>query len=263
MALPTPIELLNSILVTLTTTSPPLACPSTSKSSSSNPFRALSNSQWALLTTLHVLLPSSTLLQAFDLLDRGLVTRISLLNVDNCIEKKNLESMLPPKSFIAPGTSCGQSNSMQKERSISEISSYSYGLYQVRSSQFTSKLPGRQSHFAAAPPSSLTYTVHLKAWNCSCAAFAFSAFPVTESSNFPWSDFKDFPDKEKLDDRERQEGVWAFGTMHPENKKLESPPICKHLLACLFAEKWGSILGAYVKEAQLEMEEIAAIVCEA
>ncbi|RKF60140.1 putative ubiquitin carboxyl-terminal hydrolase family protein [Erysiphe neolycopersici] len=263
MALPTPIELLNSILVTLTTTSTSLDCSSTSKSSSSNPFRTLPNSHRALLTTLHVLLPSSTLLQAFDLLDRGLVTRISLLHEDGCIEKQQQESMIQPETQTASKTSYGQSNSMHEDKSNSEIASNGYGLYQVRSSQFISKLPGRQSHFPAAFAPSLTYTVHLNAWNCSCAAFAFSAFPATESGNSPWSNFKDFPDKEKLDDRERQEGLWAFGTMHPEHKKLEFPPICKHLLACFFAERWGSILGTYVKEAQLGREEIAAIACEA
>lgn len=261
MALPTPIELLNSILETLTEPPPPLDCHPISKSSSSNPFRTLPNSHRALLTTLHVLLPS-TLLQAFDLLDRGLITRISLLKEDDCIEKKQQESMLLPKTYTASKTSVGQSNIMPEKKSNSEIGSYNYCLYQVRSSQLISKLSGRQSHFAAASPPALTYTVHLNAWNCSCAAFAFSAFPVTESGSPPWSDFKDFPDKEKLDDRERQKGIWAFGTMHPELKKLESPPICKHLLACLFAEKWGSVLGAYVKEVQLEREEIAAIACE-
>ena len=43
----------------------------------SNPLKTLSPQQRALLTTLHVLIPPPTLLQALDLLDRGLVSKVT------------------------------------------------------------------------------------------------------------------------------------------------------------------------------------------
>jgi len=34
-------------------------------------------------------------------------------------------------------------------------------------------------------------------------------------------------------------------------------PVCKHLLACLLGERWGDVLGSYVKEKEVSREEMA------
>ncbi|PVH82795.1 hypothetical protein DL98DRAFT_570066 [Cadophora sp. DSE1049] len=82
--LPTTRTLLTSLFNTLTTTDqistqqqpaqPPLV--NEPYDSPSNPFKTLSPSHRALLSTLHVLFTPPMLLQALDLLDRGLVVRV-------------------------------------------------------------------------------------------------------------------------------------------------------------------------------------------
>lgn len=258
MALPAPLELLNSIFITLTT-APVFARPSSGKPPS-NPFQTLPNSHRALLTTLHVLLPS-TLLQAFDLLDRGLITRISLLNENECIEKHRSEFVPTSTTQIDAETVIKKHNNVNTEKSDFNIKSPTHTLYQVRSSHYRAKLSGRQNHSNIASHSPLSYTVYLDAWNCSCAAFTFSAFPVSESTSSPWSNIKNISDRDKLNNR-RQKGEWVFGALHLEHDEMEFPPICKHLLACLFAEKWGDVLGSFVKEIQLGREEFAALACQ-
>src|SRR6187402_1300149 len=74
--LPTPRSLLNTLtLPTNTPTNPELTIDEP-YSAPSNPLKSLPQSKRALLSTLHVLFPPPMLLQALDLLDRGLVTRL-------------------------------------------------------------------------------------------------------------------------------------------------------------------------------------------
>jgi len=39
-------------------------------------------------------------------------------------------------------------------------------------------------------------------------------------------------------------------------------PVCKHLLACLLAERWEAALGGYVIERRVGREEMAGIAAE-
>jgi hypothetical protein len=41
---------------------------------------------------------------------------------------------------------------------------------------------------------------------------------------------------------------------------LPSPPCCKHLLACVLAERWASGLGRYVHEQRVSLEEAAGLI---
>lgn len=67
----------------------------------------------------------------------------------------------------------------------------------------------------------------------------------------------------------RQE-EWSFGGMSLDTKNhgggegadSPPPPLCKHLLACLLAERWNEALGRYVVERQVSKEEMAGIVAE-
>jgi hypothetical protein len=62
-----------------------------------------------------------------------------------------------------------------------------------------------------------------------------------------------------------QSGAWSFGGMSLDGTEAgtsESVPICKHLLACLLAERWKPALGRYVSERRLRKEEMAGIVAE-
>jgi hypothetical protein len=58
---------------------------------------------------------------------------------------------------------------------------------------------------------------------------------------------------------------WSFGGMSLDGIEAgagEGVPVCKHLLACLLAERWGTALGQYVVERKVAREEMAGIVAE-
>lgn len=42
----------------------------------------------------------------------------------------------------------------------------------------------------------------------------------------------------------------------------EGTPVCKHLLACLLAERWRGALGRYVVERRVKREEMAGLVAD-
>jgi hypothetical protein len=42
----------------------------------------------------------------------------------------------------------------------------------------------------------------------------------------------------------------------------EGVPVCKHLLACVLAEKWSAALGRFVVERRVSREEMAGIVAK-
>lgn len=97
------------------------------------------------------------------------------------------------------------------------------------------------------------YTVHLEAWNCSCAAFAFSAFPAA-----PWNLSQEDVYDEDLDmdmSEEEEEGKWEFGGLSLDGGG--GVPVCKHLLACVLGERWKGVLGGYVREKVVSREEMA------
>ncbi|KAF7940341.1 uncharacterized protein EAE98_000468 [Botrytis deweyae] len=173
-------------------------------------------------------------------------------------------------------------------------------LYQVRSSQPPKWHSSRSAsgigigtgHASASASASSenTYTVHLDAWNCSCAAFAFSAFPAFPASSsssssthpypyiststspststsspsyFPWSSKESSPDEDCSDSvekekekRKEEEEKWQYGGW----TKTSQVPICKHLLACLLMERWGDVLGMYVRERVVGREEMGGLV---
>lgn len=192
-SLPSPRELLTSILNALsaipppppptrdnnpraqdpnTTTNDPASATAPTRSNPTSPLRSLAPAHRPLLTTLHVLFPSQ-LLPALDLLDRGLVAGLTRDDED------------------------------------------AIAVYLVRSS----------AHHRA-PRSA--YVVHAAAWHCTCAAFAFSAFPARV-----------------VEEEDRGGGGL--------------PPCCKHLLACVLAERWGAVLGRYVRRRTVGREEMAGI----
>lgn len=201
-SLPSPRELLTSILNALsaippppdnspraqdpnTTTNDPAGATAPTRSSPTNPLRSLAPAHRPLLTTLHVLFPSQ-LLPALDLLDRGLVAGLTRGGDDD-----------DDDDVTAPA------------------------VYLVRSS----------AHHRA-PRSA--YVVHAAAWHCTCAAFAFSAFPA------------------RAEEEEEEDGGGGGGGGG-------LPPCCKHLLACVLAERWGAVLGRYVRRRTVGREEMAGI----
>ncbi|KAK3490934.1 uncharacterized protein B0T23DRAFT_413558 [Neurospora hispaniola] len=162
-------------------------------------------------------------------------------------------------------------------------------LYLVRSSQFLNVHPKRKRRYPSSNLSGLygdadtegipsgvgseadrerdfriqRYMVSLEAWNCTCAAFAFACVSEPEAGD----EAKETGGEELQEKRERDNkgsAGWTFGGMTLFNAGDHSsvPPVCKHLLACLLADKWTRALGRYVTERMVSREEMAGIVAD-
>jgi hypothetical protein len=101
------------------------------------------------------------------------------------------------------------------------------------------------------------YIVRLGAWNCSCAAFAFSAFPGAASSLV-----FDAEEEEnvEMEDVEAGGGGWQFGGVSRDGLG-GGVPCCKHILACVLAERMEGWVGG-VKGREVGREEMAGLGCE-
>ncbi|KAI1768882.1 hypothetical protein GGR53DRAFT_461963 [Hypoxylon sp. FL1150] len=155
--------------------------------------------------------------------------------------------------------------------------------YVVRSAQ-PQQTRRSKAFTTAASPSSHSgprYVVRLDAWNCTCAAFAFSAFPrevghayviesVCSKSNKART-----KERERERERRRREGMvgeegleeekWEFGALSVDGREgsgIAGVPCCKHLLACSLAERWSNVLGGYVEERVVSREESAGLIAD-
>lgn len=268
--LPQPRALLTSLINSL----PPGPFPSVSEQdvveaattrAAANPINQLKNipaSARQLLTTLHVLLVPGQLWQALDLLDRGLVTRILGVFPPSV---PNHSAVVPTQAHIhlpgcveQDGEIYGAGESAKKERIELDNT-----FYAVRSAQGAkgkgSKYGGASGHASAG--TGLSYVVRLQAWNCSCAAFTFSAFPATMSPFVPtYCEGDGRVNSAKMQVGKERTEAWQFGGLSRDGMDdRSSVPCCKHLLACLLAERWHLVLGCYVKEIMAESEEMAGL----
>jgi hypothetical protein len=168
-----------------------------------NPLLQPSSSAKSLLLTLHVLFPTE-FLPALDLLDRNLITR--LIVRDEIQQDDGITTTDPPVYFLR---SAQQSSSNSRFRDAMAIP-----YYEVR-----------------------TWS-----WNCSCPAFAFSAFPAAAVD--------DFDEDAHIKGEERLE--WTFGGA----SRGKAVPICKHLLACVLVERVEALKGR-VLVSNVTKEELA------
>jgi hypothetical protein len=165
------------------------------------------------------------LLPALDLLDRGLVTRFVLAS----------DSNKPPEQAEHAQASHSELNDAGRKQTIA---------YYVR----TAQKPSSRSRAAQATTS---YEVHLTAWSCSCPAFAFAAFPAS----LPLDNSVGYTAMEQDEAAEGdwfRETGWRFGGLTRGN----DVPTCKHLLACMIAEKCGGF-ARLVEEKEVGVEEAA------
>ena len=255
LTLPSPRDLLTSIFNSLPQTAVPLES-GPPNNANGNSLKALSVSHRSLLVTLHVLFPS-LLLQALDLLDRGLVTRV----VQVITSDPQAPTVWPPQAHIhLPVTDqAGDDNGERHE--VQGLNQGQKGnentIYLVRSAQSTHSRSGSSSSRYSTTQGN-SYIVRLTAWNCSCAAFAFSAFPASTSGPFS-PHFEDADSGERYAQRTASE--WEFGGLSSDGKTGHGKgvPCCKHLMACLLAERWVPVLGGYVKQMGVGREEMAGL----
>ena len=240
--LPKPRALLSSLLAPLPEIFPSLSSP--------NATATLPPSSKPLILTLHCLFPNE-LLPALDLFDRRLVTRFA--SEGKSLEKaehghlkstSELSTVAPPPVIASPSRDSVAppegSKQIQGRRSI----------YYVRSSnQPRSRFSSKRNEDPASEGTS--YEVRLQAWNCSCAAFAFAAFSGewdgAEAFDVESGNHDEGTRQGRKDRQEWQVGGVSLG---------EDVPICKHLLACVLAERVEG-LSAFVDEKVVERGEIA------
>lgn len=269
-----------------TATGPPVALaqetPKILKSvtaTESNPLRLIPPAQRPLLATLHVLFPS-LLLPALDLLDRGLVSRLipvsSQANIDDAQSRRQQESGYSDMTS-ATGINEAAAASLSASSAPSQV-------YQVQSAQRQQKQRQKhQAHHTFSRAGDTYYVVHTAAWSCTCAAFAFAAHPsapLTSKAPPLQPDSRgvgggavgaDDPSlsllgRELLHDEEDEDENedWTFGGYaHDGSSRHEGhgavPPCCKHLLACVLAERWDAVLGRYVHRRAVGREEMAGV----
>src|SRR3569833_2764492 len=214
--------------------------------SSANPLSRADPSARSLLATLHVLFPV-LLLPALDLLARQVVVRLVRVDDDAAAPAANNPSPPPPPPPPPPPV-----------------------CYLVHSAAPSSTSARRGRPASAVPP----YVVHVHAWSCTCATFAFAAFPPQAAAR----DDGDDADEEGVAPAWDARGVggvggsdgsptaWEFGGVsrdglgEADGGVGDVVPCCKHLLACMLAERWSSVLDCYVVDRTVTAQELAGII---
>ncbi|KAB5528122.1 hypothetical protein GE09DRAFT_1229020 [Coniochaeta sp. 2T2.1] len=157
-------------------------------------------------------------------------------------------------------------------------------IYTVKSSQSTH--PSRRKEVllggVTEDPSRKIYVVRLGAWNCTCAAFVFASFPggghrtFRSSTGIGEDDGGERSGGGGREGEEEEGGVrgddggekkrdWEFGGVSLDGTARGGGggvPCCKHLLACLLAERWTAGLGGYVEERRVGRNEMAGIIAD-
>ncbi|KAI6364938.1 hypothetical protein MCOR25_005535 [Pyricularia grisea] len=265
--LPSPRQVLTSLITSISLIPPPTDTqlpqrqPTTAQTQQQNILSQLDPAHRPLLTALHALFPA-LLLPALDLLDRGLVSRIEL--VDD--RDKPAKSPGPAAQKPTTGTELQQD---QPPPTPSPAAAAAASIYHVRSAQ-----PQPRHHRSRTAEqqrqTQKTYVVHLAAWNCTCAAFAFSAFPgdgggggggaVDSASSSSTATESPLPPPSTTQPRELDFGGLSLdGT---RGREAQGVPCCKHLLACLLADRWDGVLGRYVVVRRVGREEMAGVLAE-
>jgi hypothetical protein len=240
-SLPSPSELLTSIINQLSTLEPaqapdpaPGAGPlirrdtCTQPNANSNPLSSLPietiTQAKSLLLTLHFLFPNELLL-ALDILDRNLVKRC-------CVRRSH----------------------QQTGREV----------YFVRSQSSPSATGSRDVLLKS-------YEVHLDSWNCMCAAFTLAIVRSLDGLADRW-DEDDRGSEMTVSEREMD---WRFGgslttrkmmppgsstaaTTEPATGCVMTPPppaCCKHLLACVLAARCPRLFGGGVEEVDVDLDD--------
>lgn len=178
-----------------------------------------------LLLTLHVLFPS-LLLPALDLLDRNLVTRIRLGPAGSDVSQDGPAGTMP--------------------------------LYVVRSVASTISSNKRRPRTGGADllAAARSYVVRLASWNCTCASFTFDAFPPmpTARAGAASASASAAAGRENASPES-----WSSGGLSLDGMTGDAP-CCKHLLACLLAERWVSSHEGFLQTRHVTKDELAGLV---
>ena len=204
-----------------------------SQPNNQNPFSTLSPSKLSrvkpLMLTLHCLFPNELLL-ALDILDRGLVRRLVNEDEDQDHNDEEVHSFSFPSSASSP---------IEKSKPAEAI-------FLVISTSNSSTTPREEEK---------GYEVRLQAWNCTCPSFTISAFrdpeepdPELDSDNVDVDvgvdiDIHSEPPSSTGSTSNTTE-AYRFGGTLTRGFTRSSPPVCKHLLACVLLVRCPRLFGA-------------------
>jgi hypothetical protein len=223
-----------------------------------------------VLLTLHVLYPHS-LLPALDLLDRGLITRLSIASADAATSSPKPADIPPhprpdsepadkPAAAYTAGHALEHGHTATRSPPPSASSGHAIdAVYHVRSARApagfhrrragSGKDGGTGDGIASASAGATTsYEVRTGVWNCSCPAFAFAAFPAGVESDVGEESSEEGEEGYKAEESRD----WVFGGLSRGGEA--EAPVCKHLLACILAERCG-LFTEHVQEKRLTEAE--------
>lgn len=249
----------------------------------SNPLSntpATSQNTKSAFLTLHSLFPHD-FLPALDLLDSGLVTRFVLAGSTEVVELpeenfaggENDDTDEPENERRRTETLQDENQPEQRPRSEPQAKHTQSRrrrkpiiVYLVRSAQRSK--PTRSDYpTSTTTTTGASYEVRLKAWNCSCPAFAFAALPADAAEN---GNGVDGIGGEELDTvgygLSGNQSDTTAATAHGEDEiawlgfggltRGKDVPVCKHLLACVVAERCQGF-EQLVDEKKVGVEEVA------
>jgi hypothetical protein len=266
----------------------------------SNPLNNLSDATRKQLLSFQVVFPTE-FVPALDLLDRRLVTRFHIRNEEQVADLKTVVDVGDQQQDVhmmqgttadseAPSPQQQQENvhtrtnpATPKEADPTDKDKTNHlnnnTIYYVRSAQ-----QQRSSRFATSYDTTTYYQVRLRAWNCSCPAFAFSAFPATtvttrhvgneeeaaevavhtplhnnnnSTTHQELNNKKDSNNNNNSDNVDNADNKWIFGGISLGKETTQPPPVCKHLLACVFVERCKGLFGGFVEDREVGVEEAA------
>ncbi|KAH9878734.1 hypothetical protein IAQ61_002008 [Plenodomus lingam] len=225
-----------------------------------NPLQNASDQVKKQFLALQVLFPNE-FIPALDLLDRRLVTRFHICNADDNNEETNndrtsdtsAQQNHPRQQHPRSPTTIQQDHTMtdfnpdQLPSPDTEIPLPNPNIHNPTTNTIyyvQSAAPPRPTRFSTSIDTTIFYQVRLTAWNCSCPAFAFNAFPA-DISSIPNSNTTPNLSHPAFIPTPTTQSPTLFGGVSLD---MGMPPVCKHLLACVLAEKCDGLFGRFVCE---------------
>ncbi len=246
--------------------------------STTSPLHSLSTEDTerarSLFLTLHVLFPHE-LLPALDLLDRGLITRLTSLPASqgDGADNSNSDTKTPARESHLPSPNPGPTAIRPHTTTSKREHEVEVEVFYVQSASSTTTTgkttTGKySSRRAAAPASAAFYEVRLDSWNCSCPAFSVSAFQglgfddtatATAIASFESEIPEQPPFKSDQSDRKGPGAhePWRFGGIATNpSSAARSVPSCKHILAAVLAKVAPGLFADRVIERAVGREEL-------
>lgn len=201
----------------------------------------------SIFLTLHVLFPHE-LLPALDLLDRRLVTRLTIRSPVSDAHDQNEAA-----KWFASSHSATQALPNQPVRNAE--------LFYIQSSSASEKSSSsRYVHRKATTSTrSAFYEVRLDSWNCSCPAFSVSAFQGLNLDHSSADEDSAVADEQSEPGMSRENaegnGEWAFGGTATLANTSAPVPSCKHILAAVLVRAAPDLFGNGVSDTTVSREE--------